>query len=42
VNHQQKVVAGCALIVAGAWVLHEAYEASGRKRPFAIKFLPGA
>lgn len=32
---------GAALIVAGAYLLHEAYEARGSSRPFALRFLPG-
>jgi hypothetical protein len=41
VTHEQKVAASCALIVAGAWMLHSTFEASGRSRPFWTKFLPG-
>lgn len=40
-TRQQKAAAGCALIVTGAWLLHEAYEKTGRPRPFALRFLPG-
>lgn len=40
-SHQQKVATGAALIVAGSWVLWQAYEGSGRRRPFALKLLPG-
>lgn len=39
---QQKVTAGCVLLVAGSWLIHEGFEGSGRKRPFWSKFLPGA
>lgn len=41
-THQQKIAAGAALIVLGSWLLHEAYEGSGRRRPWAVKLLPGA
>jgi hypothetical protein len=41
-NHQQKVAAGVAAIVLGSWLLHEAYEGAGRKRPWLTKWLPGA
>lgn len=40
-NRQQKAAAGVALVILGAWMLHEAYEGAGRPRPFALKFLPG-
>lgn len=40
-NRQQKAAAGAVCIVLGAWLLHEAYEGSGRPRPFALRFLPG-
>jgi hypothetical protein len=42
VTHQQKVAAGAACIAAGSWILYQAYEGSGRKRPFWTKILPGA
>jgi hypothetical protein len=29
-----------ALFVASAWLVHDAYEARGAKRPFATKLLP--
>jgi hypothetical protein len=31
---------GAALMIAGAWLLHDAYESRGRDRPFLLKFLP--
>jgi hypothetical protein len=40
-NRQQKVLAGATAMILGAWLLHEAYEGSGRPRPFALRFLPG-
>lgn len=33
---------GVAFVVAGSWLLYDAYEARGRTRPFAFKWLPGA
>jgi hypothetical protein len=41
-NHQQKVAAGAALICAGSYVLWQTYDATGRRRPFWVKLLPGA
>ncbi len=40
-NRQQKIYAGCTALIVGAWWLHEAFEGSGRPRPFALRFLPG-
>lgn len=40
-SHEQKVLAGAAMILAGSWVLYQTYEASGRRRPFWTKVLPG-
>lgn len=40
-TRQQRVAAGVAAVVAGAWLLHSAYEGSGKPRPFALRFLPG-
>lgn len=33
---------GVAAIVAGSLLLHQAYEARGKSRPWAIRLLPGA
>lgn len=33
---------GAVMIIAGAYLLHEAYEGRGTSRPFALRFLPGA
>jgi hypothetical protein len=41
VTRQQRIAAGAAAMVAGAWLLHTAYEGSGKPRPFALRFLPG-
>lgn len=40
-NRQQKAAAGCVAVILGAWLLHQAYEGSGKPRPFALRFLPG-
>jgi len=42
VSHQQKVLAGASLIAAGSWVLYQAYEGSGVRRPWWTRMLPGA
>jgi len=34
--------AGVAFIVIGSLLLHQAYEARGKSRPWAIRLLPGA
>lgn len=34
--------AGIGAICLGSWLLYDAYDARGRTRPFAIRFLPGA
>jgi hypothetical protein len=41
VTRQQKAAAGAATVILGAWLLHQAYEGSGKPRPFALRFLPG-
>jgi hypothetical protein len=35
------LLVGYGGVTLGAWALYEAYELSGRKRPFMTKFLPG-
>jgi hypothetical protein len=40
-NRQTEVCAGVALLVAGAYLLWEAYEGRGHTRPFWAKLLPG-
>jgi hypothetical protein len=34
-------LAGVGFICLGAFLLYDAYEARGRSRPFAMRFLPG-
>lgn len=41
-NQNVALVLGVAAVVAGAWLLHDAYEARGASRPFLLKFLPSA
>lgn len=36
-----QTAAGLALIVAGAWAVHQAWEGNGHRRPFLLRFLPG-
>lgn len=36
-----QTVAGLAIVVGGMWVLHEAWEGSGKHRPFWLRILPG-
>lgn len=33
---------GVVCIVAGSWLLYDAYEARGKSKPYAMKWLPGA
>jgi hypothetical protein len=33
---------GVACVIAGSWLLYDAYEARGKSKPFAMKWLPGA
>lgn len=35
------LAAGVALVVAGAFLITDAYERRGRTRPFLMRFLPG-
>jgi hypothetical protein len=41
-NRQHAVLAGVACIVAGSWLLYDAYDARGHRKPFWMKLLPGA
>jgi hypothetical protein len=40
-DREKALWGGIAAIIAGSWLLYDAYEARGRKRPFIAKFLPG-
>lgn len=39
-DRRARVAAGIALAVAGAYLVHSAYEGAGRRRPFALRLLP--
>lgn len=39
-NRRLELAAGIALFVASSWLIYDAYEGRGRKRPFAAHFLP--
>lgn len=39
---QAQTVAGLALMIAGAYVVREAWEGRGHKRPFLLRFLPAS
>lgn len=41
-THQQALTGGVVLLIAGSWLLHEAYEGHGKRRPWALSFLPGS
>lgn len=41
-DHRVAQAAGVACVVIGAWLLYDAYDRRGRRRPFALKLLPGA
>lgn len=34
-------VLGVALVITGAYLLYEAYEKRGGRRPFLLRFIPG-
>lgn len=40
-NRHLALAAGIAMVVAGAFLLTDAYERRGRRRPFVMRFLPG-
>jgi hypothetical protein len=33
---------GVACVIAGSFLLYDAYEARGKSKPYAMKWLPGA
>jgi hypothetical protein len=41
-NYKTGAVIGSALVIAGAYLIHDAYDKRGRSKPFALKWLPGA
>lgn len=40
IHPRHLTVAGVGLAVAGAYLVHQAYEGRGRKRPFLTRLLP--
>lgn len=40
-DHRTAKLAGVTCMVLGAWLLYDAYDARGKSRPFALRFLPG-
>lgn len=41
-THHQALAGGIAAVVLGSYLLHNAYEQRGKRRPWALSFLPGA
>ena len=41
-NPSTSALVGGAMLLIGAWLLHDAYEARGRARPFVLRFLPAS
>ena len=39
-NRDGELVLGVVLFAASAWLIYDAYEGRGRKRPFVARFLP--
>lgn len=39
-SRQQQTALGVGVAVVGAWLVHEAWEGNGRKRPFLLRLLP--
>lgn len=39
-DRNAQTAAGFALIIAGAYVVHEAWEGRGKKRPFWLRLAP--
>lgn len=39
-NRNVALFGGAACMILGAWMLHDAYEKRGRRRPFVASFLP--
>lgn len=40
-DQRTAVLAGAACLALGAFLLYDAYDARGARRPFALHFLPG-
>lgn len=41
-NRQTALLAGACMVVAGSFLLYDAYEGRGRQRPWGMKWIPGA
>lgn len=39
-NRNVELVAGVGLFVIASWLVYDAYEGRGRRRPFAARLLP--
>jgi hypothetical protein len=40
-NRQTELVAAAACLATGSWLLYDAYDKRGHKRPWWLSFLPG-
>lgn len=40
-DQRTAILGGIACITLGAFLLYDAYDARGKSRPFALRFLPG-
>lgn len=40
-NRNHALLLGIGFVVAGSWLLYDAYEGRGRTRPWAVRLLPG-
>lgn len=40
-NPGAALAVGAALVIAGSWLIWDAYEGHGRTRPWALRLLPG-
>lgn len=40
-DQRTALLGGVLFVVLGAWMIHEAYDARGKRPPFALRFLPG-
>lgn len=40
-DQRTALVLGAVLLVAGTYCIYDAYDARGKRRPFALYFLPG-
>ena len=40
-NRRHEIVVGAACLILGTWLIYDAYDARGVKRPYALHLLPG-